>query len=226
MLVKRLAAPIREQTTNNIRDAIIQGEFEPGQRLYEKELCERTGVSRTSIREALRQLESEGIVTVIPNKGTCVAKLSYDEVKEIYEVRRVLESFAVKLFAERATETQIKKLETVVNRLEKAFQAGRHEDLVKIKDQFYKVLLEGSKNQLIASFLNSINARTAFLRNMSLSSAGRPPKSLQEIKEILKHLQNRDSQAAWQASFDHVGRAQDAALKVLQSNLDRTAELQ
>jgi len=225
MLVKRLAAPIREQTTNNIRDAIIQGEFEPGQRLYERELCERTGVSRTSIREALRQLESEGIVTVIPNKGTCVAKLSYDEVKEIYEVRRVLESFAVKLFAERATESQIKKLETVVNRLEKTFHAGRHEDLVKIKDQFYKVLLEGSKNQLIASFLNSINARTAFLRNMSLSSTGRPPKSIQEIKEILKHLQNRDSQAAWQASYDHVGRAQDAALKVLQSSLDRTAEL-
>lgn len=225
MLVKRLAAPIREQTTNNIRDAIIQGEFHPGQRLYEKELCERTSVSRTSIREALRQLESEGIVTVIPNKGTCVAKLSYDEVKEIYEVRRVLESFAVKLFAERATETQIKKLETVVNRLERTFQAGRHEDLVKIKDQFYKVLLEGSKNQLIASFLNSINARTAFLRNMSLSSAGRPPKSIQEIKEILKHLQNRNSQGAWQASFDHVGRAQDAALKVLQSDLDRTAEL-
>ena len=225
MLVKRLAAPIREQTTNNIRDAIIQGEFEPGQRLYEKELCERTGVSRTSIREALRQLESEGIVTVIPNRGTCVAKLSYDEVKEIYEVRRVLESFAVKLFAERATETQIKKLETVVNRLEKTFEAGKHQDLVKIKDQFYKVLLEGSKNQLITSFLNSINARTAFLRNMSLSSTGRPPQSIKEIKEILKHLQNRDSQAAWQASFDHVGRAQDAALKVLQSNLDRTAEL-
>ena len=101
--VERVAAPLRHSVTENIRYAIATGRFKGGERLPERELCELTGVSRTLIREALRQLESEGLIEVVPHRGPVVATLSADQARDIYEVRIQLEGLACKLFAEKAT---------------------------------------------------------------------------------------------------------------------------
>src|SRR6478735_9922967 len=102
--VGRVAAPLREQVLDVLRQAILDFRLKPGQRLIERELIEQTGVSRTTIREVLRQLAAEGLVTTIPQKGTVVASPSVERAAELYEVRAVLEGMAARQFAERATD--------------------------------------------------------------------------------------------------------------------------
>ena len=95
MLVTRTQAPVRQQTVNNLRNAIVQGRFKPGERLLEKELCKFTGVSRTSVRESLRQLEAEGLIEMIPNKGPVVATISIIEAIDLYEIRQGVQRVSV-----------------------------------------------------------------------------------------------------------------------------------
>lgn len=220
MLVRRNAAPVREQAASNIREAIINGYYKPGQRLFEKDLCEQTGVSRTSVREALRQLESEGIVKVIPNRGPSVAKLTMKEAREIYEVRAVLESFAFKLFIERATDEQVNNLVSATDQLEDAYKKGDPATIVELKTEFYTLLMDGCGNKMIFNILKSINARTAFLRKLTLSSKVRQVESIKEIKEIIKYLKKLDGELAEKASLKHVAAAQEFAMKELEKVAD------
>src|SRR5271169_4894481 len=104
--VERAPAPIRSRVLDNLRQAILDHKLAPGQRLIERELVELTGVSRTSVREALRELAAEGLVTVIPNKGTVVTSVSAEEARQLYQVRSALEGLAGRLFAENATQAQ------------------------------------------------------------------------------------------------------------------------
>src|SRR3954471_5166376 len=111
MRVAPVAAPVRSQVVETLRTAITSGRFAPGQRLVEKDLCDLLGVSRPSVREALRELESEGLINTIPNRGPLVSMLSARDAASIYEVRGVLEALAAKLFAQHASAAQIEALE-------------------------------------------------------------------------------------------------------------------
>ena len=102
--VHRVVSPVRTQVAENLRQAILGRHFRPGQRLVERELVEATGASRTSVREALRELAAEGLVTSIPNKGTVVTEVTRDEARQLYELRSGLEALAGRLFVERATD--------------------------------------------------------------------------------------------------------------------------
>src|SRR5690606_38258491 len=102
--VERVAAPLRHQVIESIRNAIVTGHFKPGERLLERRLCEMTGVSRTLVREALRQLESEGLIEVVAHRGPKVAVLKPDMAKDIYLVRAKLEGLAAALFARRPSQ--------------------------------------------------------------------------------------------------------------------------
>jgi len=218
MQVNRVHAPIRNQTLRILRNAIIDGRFKPGSRLVERELCEFTGVSRTSIREALRQLESEGLIKLIPNKGPIVATLTPEEAKDIYEVRGVMEGLACRLFAERATPSQIEALARAVDLYEKACRKAGSKDLVQAvhaKNKFYEIILKGCRNKIVCSFITSLHARITFLRSASLSRHGRPLESLAEIKTILEAIQQHDAEAAWNASIHHISKAETAALEAL-----------
>jgi DNA-binding GntR family transcriptional regulator len=215
MLVSRVYAPIREQTINNLRNAIIQGEFKQGERLFERELCKRMGVSRTSVREALRHLESEGLVSVIPQKGPIVAKVTIEEAEDIYQVREMLEGLACRLFAEQATSSAISALSRSLDVMEKYSQERDVTKLVAEKDNFYKIILEGCGNKVVCSFIRSLHARINFLRATSLSYPERSFQALKEIRSILEAIRRRDSDAAWNASTYHVRKAKSAALRVL-----------
>src|SRR5579885_3504051 len=102
--ISHIAAPVREQVGARLRQAIVTGHFQPGARLIERELCTLLGVSRTSLREALRQLESDGLVVNIPHKGLVVATMTREEAEEIYQVRAAMEGLAGRLAALRATD--------------------------------------------------------------------------------------------------------------------------
>ena len=122
--IAKLAAPLRQQAEQAIRQALIDGRFLPGQRITERELTTGLGVSRTLVREALRQLESEGLISVIPNRGTVVRELSSDEIQDLYAIRAVLEGLAARTFTEKAGEQPLQLLGKAAEDTIKAYQAG------------------------------------------------------------------------------------------------------
>jgi DNA-binding GntR family transcriptional regulator len=216
MLVSKSPAPVRNQAIQNLRKAIVDGRFKPGQRLIERELCQLMGVSRTSVREALRHLEADGLIKVIPNRGTIVAVITVAEAREIYQIREVMESLAIRLFAEHAKSSQVATLVHAVEILEKLCLKGEIKNIINAKNDFYNIILEGCGNKLAHSFIKSLLIRISFLRSLSLTRPGRPMESLQEIKLIVRAIERRDPCAAETASRIHVKKAESNALKVLQ----------
>jgi DNA-binding GntR family transcriptional regulator len=215
MRVTGVAAPIRQQVAASFRSAILSGRFGPGDRLVEKELCELTGASRTSVREALRQLETEGLITIVPNRGPIVAQIDPIQARNIYEVRAALEGLAASLFVQNATKEQVGQLETAAEEVLKAYKVGDIDDILKTKDVFYDILLDGSQNDVARSVLAMMHARISLLRRVSLGQPARLAKSSAEIKSILRAIKARDADAARDTTVQHVHRAASAALSVV-----------
>lgn len=224
--VERVRPKLRDQVLEVLRRAILELRFRPGDRLIERELCQLTGVSRTSVREALRHLESEGLVSNVPNVGPVVAVIGVEEARHIYELREALEGVAGRLFAERATDAQLDALKEALGRLEGAFASQELRQIIARTTEFYEIFLEGCGNPLIAASIRSLQARLVFLRASSMSHPGRAPRSLREMEEIVGALTRRDRDAAAEAFTAHVRCARDAALSMLQARLPAADDVQ
>jgi len=217
--VERAPAPIRSRVLDNLRQAILERKLVPGQRLIERELVELTGVSRTSIREALRELAAEGLVTTIPNKGTVVAEVTAAEARQLYQVRSALEGLAGRLFVENATDAQRRALATAFRAVERASAKGSPAMLA-AKDKFYDVLFEGGGNDALRAIAGSLHARVNLLRSLSLSMPGRTAESLAELAEIVAAVQANDADAAAKACSKHVEAAGMAGFSALTEEAD------
>lgn len=204
--VERVPAPIRARVAENLRQAILDRQFLPGQRLIERELVELTGVSRASVREALRELAAEGLVTTIPNRGTVVTEVSPEEARQIYEVRSALEGLAGRLFVQHASETQRRSLASALRSAERA-AAKSPSALLAAKDRFYDILFAGSGNDALSSIARSLHARVSLLRSQSLSLPGRATASIAELREIIAAVGADDPEAAARACSRHVEEA-------------------
>lgn len=224
MRVVRVAAPLRHQVVENIREAIAVGKLAAGNRLVERDLCEMTGVSRTLIREALRQLETEGLVDVIPNKGPIVARISPRQAREVFQLRAELEGLASQLFAELATDAQMKALQDAFARLRDAYASRDAVAMLAAKSRFYDCLVDGSGNETLGGVLRQLHARAMVLRATSLSQPGRTAESEREIAELMKAIRKRDGAAARKASIAHITKAAQAALNMLQSREGEPAD--
>lgn len=218
--VSRQAAPVRQQTQEKLRQAILEGRFRPGERLIERELCELTGVSRTSVREALRQLEAEGLVRILPNKGPVVAQITVEDAQHIFQVRAALEGLAGRLFATRASDEEVERLAASVDRLAAAYETGDIKQMLRAKSEFYQILLGGCGNPLVRSLLQSLHDRVNYLRVKSLSMPGRPNASLAEVRLIVEAIRARDPERAWAACVGHVYNAEAQAVRALQAEAD------
>jgi GntR family transcriptional regulator, trigonelline degradation regulator len=211
--VQRVAAPLREQVLDLLRQAIVEHRLKPGQRLIERELVEQIGVSRTTIREVLRQLAAEGLVATIPQRGAVVAVPTAEEAAELYEVRAALESLAARRFVEHGSESQVAALRAAFEQVAEVMSAGDDADvlaMLQAKDLFYDVLLKGSGNRSIHSILSGLTARVSVLRATSMSQPGRALQSLTEIEAIVDAIERGDADAAAQASAYHVEMAAKA----------------
>lgn len=223
MRVAAVAAPIRTQVAAMIRNAITSGRFEPNKRLVEKDLCEMLGVSRPSVREALRELEAEGLIKTVPNRGPVVAKLEAEEAIGIYQIRGVLEALAAKLFCEKASDAQIRDLERRADDVSKAYRTGDIDRIIETKAEFYSILLEGADNPLIPNFLRLINTRIIQLRRFSLSSKERMASSIKEIQDIMDAIKRRDQDEAFKATLIHIEEASRAGIEKLVNEADEAA---
>jgi DNA-binding GntR family transcriptional regulator len=214
--ISRIAAPVREQVERRLRQAITSGYFRPGDRLIERELCALFGVSRSSLREALRQLEGEGLVVNIPHKGMVVATMTREEAKEVYQVRAVVEGLAGRLCADQMTDALETALRAAMKQVEATYESGNLAALVAAKDQFYQVLLDGCGNRTAGIVLQSLHDRIASLRVLTLTQPGRAVQSVAEMHQILEAILAQDPQAACRACIDHVEQAAAVAAQVLE----------
>lgn len=204
---------LRKRIADTIRTAIVHGELEAGERLVERILCERTGVSRASLREALRELENDGLVINLPNRGVFISKLTRAQARSVFEVRAALEALICKLFCERATEGQLAECRQAYDEVAAAYQADVPPDMIAAKSRFYDVLMAGAGNEIAERTLRSIHIRVSQLRVLSLSSAARRRASLLELKDLVDALLARNARRAEDASRLHVDRAAECALE-------------
>jgi len=207
--------PMRRQVEEALRNAIISGRYLPGEHLPDRALCEEFGVSRSVIREAVRLLEAEGLVVVVPYRGPFVAFLSAAEAAQIYEVRGALEALAGEGFAERASDEERAEIRRVYEQLAATPADAGRETLLGIKRRFYDVLLRGGRNVYVARMLEQLLNRNSQLRATSLSDPGRLPRTVAEIRRIVEAIEQRDPEGAAAACREHVRCAAAVALRVL-----------
>lgn len=214
--VQKLAAPLRQQVQDGLRQAIIDGRLKPGARLIERELTEMMGVSRTVIREALRQLESEGLVAIIPNKGPVVRELTLTEAKDLYSIRAVLEGYAARLFVENAGDAELKQLAQALDVVTGAYERGDAQEVLETKNRFYDVLFAGAGSETLSSMLGTLHARIWRWRALGLThpqrSDARSRESIEGLRAILVAIRGRDAEAAEKLMREE---AQHAAAEIM-----------
>lgn len=208
----RVAAPLREQVVFSLRQAILENHLKPGQRLVERELIERLGVSRTTVREALRELTADGLVTVVPQRGAIVTMPDAQAANDLYEVRAALESLAVRKFVANATDVQFAQLRTAVEAFAAVADDPDIRHVLTVKDEFYTVLIEGAASAVLQQLFETIQARVQLLRMTSLSQQGRPRQAVRELRAVLEAIEARDADAAIRACVEHVRMAASHSL--------------
>jgi DNA-binding GntR family transcriptional regulator len=207
---------VREQTIQTLRQAIKSFHLRPGQRLVERELIELLGVSRTTLREALRELAAEGLVTVVPQKGARVRAPSLEEASDLYEVRALLESLLVTRFVERATDAEVRELGAAVDAYEVVtLQTTDTVELLQAKEGFYDVLILGAHSVALEQLLDGIRTRVQALRATSLSRPGRAAETVAELRAIVTAVASREPERAAELAARHVRAAGSTALSRL-----------
>ncbi|MFN3881741.1 MAG: GntR family transcriptional regulator [Nitrincola lacisaponensis] len=223
--INRTLVTLREMVLDKLRSAILNFQLLPGDRLVERDLCERLGVSRTSVREALRHLESEGLVEFDGNRGPRVAVITLEDARDIYELRCALEGLIVQLFTLNAKPKDIRALERALQENQKVLKNGNLQQVLDSVQGFYEVLLEGAGNQVAATQLRQLQARISYLRATSVTQANRRSSSNQEMERIVDAIKSGDPHAAHQASVDHVRAAAKVALEYLRTQQGEDSEI-
>ncbi|MGH7069983.1 MAG: GntR family transcriptional regulator [Acetobacteraceae bacterium] len=215
--VERDAPTLRELAARKLREAIVSLRFSPGEHLVERVLCEETGVSRSCIREALRHLESEGLIERRGGRGLFVSSITPDEARQIYEIRGALEPEIGRLFATRAADADHKALANTLDVLREAITAGDIAAYVGAFDAFYAVLCRGASNPLAHRILGTLNARITYLRTMTTAQASeaRERETLALMRAIADAARRRASAEVARRCRDFVRRSQMFAMQVL-----------
>jgi DNA-binding GntR family transcriptional regulator len=180
-------------------------------------MCERLGVSRTLVREALRQLEAEGWVRILPNRGPVVISMTPEEVRELYEVRAALEGIAAFRAAERVTPDQLDRLAATVDAMTKAQTRGdwmRHRQQLQL---YYEILREASGNALLRAQLEAMSARMTWLRGLTLARPERAAIAVKEEARLLAALRARDGKRARELCETHLRTAGEAVVVALEA---------
>jgi DNA-binding GntR family transcriptional regulator len=187
---------LREKILEHIRDAIISGSLKAGSRVSEPELAERYGISRTPIREAFRQLESEGYLTVIPRRGAVVSEFSQKDVEDFYAIKSILEGYAARQACIKLTDRELDKLQANNNKLSELADHSDIKTFFKIHNDFHDMFIKAADNEKLRELITSVVTRFQRLRFMSLSLPGRMQIVVQEHGKIIEAFRRRDAEAA------------------------------
>ncbi|MCP4318063.1 MAG: GntR family transcriptional regulator [Hyphomicrobiales bacterium] len=215
---------LREIALEKMRDAIIGGLFEPGQRLVERTLCEQMGVSRTVIREVIRHLESEGLVDVIANQGPAVARLDWDTARQIYDIRAQLESEAAAACATNIGTADLDALREALEELESESHSDDATSLLKATTDFYRTIFIAAGHGIAWEIVDRLNGRISRLRVLTLSTGDRLNTGPKRMREIYQAIAERKPHEAAAACRTHLQEARKIAHAILTDDSGVEAE--
>ena len=207
--------PLRDVVFHTLRRGIMQGDLKPGERLMEIKLANRLGVSRTPIREAIRMLELEGLVVMIPRKGAQVAEITEKDLKDVLEVRMGLEELAVKFACQRITEEQLDNLYHASRKFEEAVKREDLTELAQADVDFHDLIYKATGNERLVQLLNNIREQMYRYRVEYLKDEEIRGSLVQEHDTLLEKLSQRDLEGAKQVTQSHIERQQAYRLETI-----------
>lgn len=213
MAVRRSEIPQGQDAYLRLIAEIRSGALVPGDRLLETELAARLGISRTPVREAIRQLEADGLVTHVPRSGAAIRKLDYSEVTELYEMRVVLEATAARLAARTASEVELAEMDAINSEME-AVQ-GQGAVLYELNRQFHRVLFDSARNRYLTNSMRSLQKTMLILGPSTMEETGRAATAISEHAELLAALRSHDEDAAEASMRKHMLGAHRSRLRQL-----------
>ena len=178
--------PLRELVCEHIRDAIINGVFAPGERLMEIQMADEMGVSRTPVREAIRKLEMEGFVVMIPRRGTYVSNMSIRDINDVYEIRISLDTLAAGLAAERISDEELEEADI----------------------EFHDVLYKASRNERLRNIINNLREQITVIRGVSMRYPGRLKDTQEEHRRLVESIAARNVEKSQEAARIHLENAE------------------
>jgi len=207
--------PLGELVYEVLRDAIVNQILKPGERLMETELAEEIGVSRTPVREAIRKLELENYVVMIPRKGTYVAGLSIKDINEVFEIRGALEAQAAALAAQRATQEEIEEMQRIVFLGSAHWESSDLQKIIELDTNFHELIYAASRNNRLQTMIKDLREQVQRFRTKTLAVPGRLKFALHEHKRIVEAIAERDVAASRKAAWEHIESAENALLDLL-----------
>jgi DNA-binding GntR family transcriptional regulator len=205
--------PLREVVCETLRNAIVAGVLKPGERLMEIQVAEELGVSRTPVREAIRKLELEGFVVMIPRRGTYVSDLSIKDVNEVYEVRTALDILAAELAAERITEEELEEMERLLVEIGEYVEESDMDRIVDADSKFHDILYRATRNERLVGIINNLREQLTRFRSLSMSYPGRLKDMLGEHTRLVEALAQRNVALAKNLASEHMANAEQTLLK-------------
>lgn len=196
--------PLRDVVFYTLRQAILKGEMEPGERLMEIQLAKKLGVSRTPIREAIRKLELEGLVIMIPRRGAEVAGITEKALRDVLEVRRSLEELAIELAVARMKEDDIKALEAARIEFREALNTYDMIRIAQADEKFHDVIYAGTYNDKLVQLLNNLRDQIYRYRLEYIKDVGKRQLILIEHENILNAVKTRNLELGRRAMREHI----------------------
>ncbi|MDD4297579.1 MAG: GntR family transcriptional regulator [Ruminiclostridium sp.] len=205
--------PLRDVIFNTLRDAIVAGDLKPGERLMEVELAETMGVSRTPVREAIRKLETEGLVTMTPRKGTHVAELTVKDIVDVLEVRAALDGLATELAAQHIQQEHLRQLENIHRQYVAALQKENLAAAIKKDVEFHEVIYNASENVKLMSVAGNLREQIYRFRVLYMKDFSNASDVLEEHRNILKALEEQDQEKAGLLAKEHIIHQQQVIIQ-------------
>lgn len=205
--------PLRDVVFNTLRQAILTGELKPGERLMEIHLANRLGVSRTPIREAIRKLELEGLVTMIPRRGAEVAQITEKGMSDVLEVRRSLDALCAELACDRISEEDLEALKDACSNFEQLVQSGDIKKIAQADVALHDIIVKATGNQRLIQLVNNLSEQMYRYRFEYIKDIGIHQLLIEEHRIIFESIVNKDKVTAANASKLHIDNQEKAIMK-------------
>ena len=209
--------PLRDVVFHTLRQAILKGELKPGERLMEIQLANKLGVSRTPIREAIRKLELEGLVLMIPRKGAEVAEITEKNLRDVLEVREALEQLAVQLACEQITKAQIRELKEAADKFRDILTSGNITEIAEADEHFHDLINLATGNQKLIQILNNLREQMYRYRVEYLKNDAVFPQLLEEHESLIRAIEKRQKDRAAEILCRHIGNQAEAISGIIRT---------
>ena len=207
--------PLRDVVFNTLRQAILRGEMEPGERLMEIQLAQKLGVSRTPIREAIRKLELEGLVIMIPRKGAEVAHITEKDMKDVLEVRSTLEELVVELAIKNVTDEKIEELKCANKVFESAIESKDAVNIVEADVKFHDILYSMTNNARLIQIINNLREQMYRYRLEYVKDARTHSIIISEHNDIIKQIRDKNVPVAKTVIHQHISNQEKGISRLL-----------